>query len=107
VTLGQGQKAGVAATALSGRAARSRRTMGVLRLARLSLLGGSIMLLASSCIVADPPEYQSPVRTRPLLDVYGAAPPTNRVLVVSTNDLVKISVGCAPRTPVRRSRECS
>ena len=50
------------------------------------------MLLASSCIVADPPEYQSPVRTRPVLDVFQATPTTSRVLVVNTNDLVRISV---------------
>ncbi|MEO8905610.1 MAG: hypothetical protein ABI488_24005 [Polyangiaceae bacterium] len=61
-------------------------------MARLSLLGGSIMLLTSSCIVADPPEYQEPQRTRPTLDVYRATPTTSRVLVVNTNDLVRISV---------------
>ncbi len=92
MTLGQGQRAAKAATALSGRAPRRRRIAGVLRLARLSLLGSSIMLLASSCIVADPPEYQSPARTRPALDVYKATPTTSLVLVVNTNDLVKISV---------------
>jgi hypothetical protein len=63
-----------------------------LRLARRSLLGGVVMLLASSCIVADPPEYQDPVQTRPVLDVYGANPSTSRVLVVSTADQVPISV---------------
>jgi hypothetical protein len=50
------------------------------------------MLLASSCIVADPPEYQNPVRTRPVLDVFQANPTTSKVLVVNSTDTVKISV---------------
>jgi len=50
------------------------------------------MLLATSCVVADPPEYQSPVQTRPALDVYQASPTTTTVLVVNTLDVVKISV---------------
>ncbi len=92
MTLGQGQKVGVAATALSGRARGKARSAAVLRLARASLLGTSMMLLVSSCIVADPPEYQSPARTRPSLDVYQASPPTYRVMLVNKNDLVKITV---------------
>ena len=92
MTLGQGQTVAEAATALSGHAALGRRRAGIWGLARLSLLSAAIVLLASSCIVADPPEYQSPVRTRPVLDVYQASPTTSQVLVVNHNDLVKISV---------------
>ncbi len=92
MTLGQGQGAGESATALSGRARWFGPTAAVLRLARASLLSSSIMLLATSCIVADPPEYQPPVRTRPALDVYQATPTTSRVLLVNKNDVVKISV---------------
>ncbi|MEO8980149.1 MAG: hypothetical protein ABI548_11275 [Polyangiaceae bacterium] len=64
----------------------------ILRLARVSLFCGWIMLLASSCIVAGPPENRNPAQTRPTLDVYQATPSASRVLVVHTNDLVKISV---------------
>lgn len=92
MTLGQGQRAAKSATALSGRALCGARTPGLLCLARLSLLTGLSMLFASGCIVADPPEYQDPVRTRPVLDVYQASPTTSLVLVVNTNDVVKISV---------------
>ena len=49
-------------------------------------------LLASSCIVADPPEYREAVRTRPVLDVYQAIPTTTQVQVLNTNDVLKISV---------------
>jgi len=42
------------------------------------------MLVAQSCIVADPPEYRDPGQTRPLLDTYGASPPTTRILVVDS-----------------------
>jgi hypothetical protein len=50
------------------------------------------MLLASSCIVADPPEYVQPLRTRPVLDVGLAVPGTSQVLVVHTGDNVGFSV---------------
>ena len=44
-----------------------------------------MMLVAQGCIVADPPEYQAPGRTRPLLNVYGASPTATQALVVLTN----------------------
>jgi hypothetical protein len=50
------------------------------------------MLVTSSCVVADPPEYQEPVQTRPVLDVLKADPTTLRPLVVNLNDQVPISV---------------
>jgi len=40
------------------------------------------MLVTQSCIVADPPEYRAPVRTRPVLNVYSAVPTATRALVV-------------------------
>jgi len=42
------------------------------------------MLFAQSCIVADPPEYQAPGQTRPVLNVYSAVPTATRALVVVT-----------------------
>ncbi len=42
------------------------------------------MTLVASCIVADPPEYRVPGRTRPVLNVYSAVPPTTKVLLVFT-----------------------
>ncbi|MEP7051256.1 MAG: hypothetical protein ABJB12_12930 [Pseudomonadota bacterium] len=80
------------ATALSGRTREKARSAAVLRLARVSLLGSLMLLFASSCIVADPPEYESPVRTSPLLDVYAASPPTSRLIQANKNDLIKFSV---------------
>jgi len=50
------------------------------------------MLLASSCIVADPPEYLDPVRTRPVLDIGQTLPPTSQVLVVHAGDKVSFAV---------------
>jgi hypothetical protein len=94
VTLGQGRQADtLPATRLSGRWPVIGKAAALSRLARVSLLGSTLMLLAtSSCIVADPPEYQNPVQTRPVLDVYQANPRTSRVLVVNTSDQVPISV---------------
>jgi hypothetical protein len=39
------------------------------------------MFVTSGCIVADPPEYREPVRTRPLLEVYKASPATADIVV--------------------------
>ncbi len=54
------------------------------------------MLVAQSCIVADPPEYRVPVQTRPVLNVYTAAPTTTKVLVVFPDN-----PGSTPNVPVR------
>ncbi len=43
-----------------------------------------MMLMAESCVVADPPEYRAPGQTRPLLNVYSAVPPATRALTVYT-----------------------
>ena len=43
------------------------------------------MLALESCVVADPPEYRAPVRTRPLLEVYEAVPSITDIVVWSTN----------------------
>ena len=51
-------------------------------LARVSLIALSTMLFATSCIVADPPQYRDPVQSRPQLIVYRADPPTQQILVV-------------------------
>jgi hypothetical protein len=65
--------------------ANERGFSPVLPLARPSLLGLSTMLFATSCIVADPPEYHDPVQSRPQLIVYRADPPTQQILLVDPN----------------------
>jgi len=52
------------------------------------------MLLTSSCVVADPPEYRDPVQSRPVLDVYHADPPALQLIVAEKNSPspIKISV---------------
>ena len=50
------------------------------------------MLLATGCIVADPPEYLDPVQTRPVLDIGQAVPGTSQMLVVHTGDKQSFSV---------------
>lgn len=54
------------------------------------------MLSAQSCIVADPPEYRAPGRTRPVLNMYSAVPTATQALVVdistSSNSATKFSV---------------
>lgn len=71
-------------TRLSRRAANAREISGILRLAWRSLGFGSIMLVAESCIVADPPEYRAPVQTRPVLNMYSAVPTATQALVLTT-----------------------
>jgi hypothetical protein len=68
-----------------------RKVAAFLGLARLSLLSG-LSMFASSCIVADPPEYLDPVQTRPVLDIGQADPGTSQVLVVKAGDNVAFSV---------------
>ena len=80
------------ATRLSRRSPLIRKATAFLGLARLSLLSSLSMLLASSCIVADPPEYLDPVQTRPVLDIGQADPGTSQVLVVHAGDNVAFSV---------------
>ena len=81
-----------AVTRLSRAGRVSRKITGVFRLAWRSLLLVSMMLVAQSCIVADPPEYRAPGQTRPLLNVYSADPPATRALVVYTNTTPKVGV---------------
>ena len=59
---------------------------GVLSLAWRSLGVLSIMLFAGSCIVADPPEYRAPGQTRPVLNMYSAAPTATQALVVDASE---------------------
>jgi hypothetical protein len=93
VTLGQAPRTRAAsATPLSRRSALIDKAAPVLGLARLSLLSGLSMLLTSSCIVADPPEYLDPVQTRPVLDIGQADPGTSQVLLVQTGEKVTFSV---------------
>jgi hypothetical protein len=66
--------------------------MGILRLAWRSLGLVSIMLFSQSCIVADPPEYRAPGRTRPVLNVYSAVPTATQVLSVPSTSLVPFTV---------------
>jgi len=44
------------------------------------------MLVSQACIVADPPEYQEPVQTRPVLDTASAVPLSAPVLVVDSSN---------------------
>jgi len=48
------------------------------------------MLFSQSCIVADPPEYRTPGQTRPVLNVYSAAPTATQALVVLTADKLPV-----------------
>ena len=68
------------------------RITGILRLAWRSLGLVSIMLFSQSCIVADPPEYRAPGRTRPVLNVYSAVPTATQVLSVPSTSLVRFTV---------------
>jgi len=43
------------------------------------------MLFAESCIVADPPEYRAPGRTRPVLNMYSGMPTATQALVIDTS----------------------
>ena len=81
-------KSWLAATRLSGRAGDLRKIRAVSRLAWRSLMLLAMVLAESSCIVADPPEYRAPQRTRPLLNVYGAGPTVTRALVVTSSPKV-------------------
>jgi hypothetical protein len=73
-----------AATALSRIARSVRKNRGLSRLAWQSLLWLSIMTLVTSCIVADPPQYTDPARTRPELSAYGAIPSVYQAVIIQT-----------------------
>lgn len=90
--VGQNQSfSGSSATALSCREGSRGAAPGAeSRLARKSLFLGAVMCSLSGCIVADPPEYQEPQRTPPILDLNHAEPSPYWVVVVerkSGNDL--------------------
>jgi hypothetical protein len=72
------------ATGLSRFLAATREKPGFLRLAWQSLAWLSIMTLVTSCVVADPPQYSDPVRTRPELSSYSAKPPISLVVIIPT-----------------------
>lgn len=83
----------MAATRLSRLAGRGRSIWANSALARVSL-GLLSMAFCQSCIVADPPEYREPVRTRPLLDTYSAVPSITQILTWNTGQpRIPISVG--------------
>jgi hypothetical protein len=42
------------------------------------------MTLVTSCVVADPPQYSDPLRTRPELSAYSAKPSVSQVVIVQT-----------------------
>lgn len=50
------------------------------------------MLFASGCIVADPPRYEAPEKTRPILDLFRADPPLRQVLVRRTDDVIRFNI---------------
>ena len=81
-------KSWLAATRLSRSARNLCKIRAVSALAWRSLVLLAMVLAESSCIVADPPEYQAPQRTRPLLNVYAAVPTATRALVVTTSPKV-------------------
>jgi hypothetical protein len=87
-------------TRLSRRPARGLGFAPVSRLARPSLLLLATMFVSSGCIVADPPEYRSAVRTRPLLEVYKASPSTTDI-VVWTQASAPMGAGITFTIPVR------
>lgn len=72
------------ATRLSRHGPSEGKIWALARLAWRSLLLTSAMLVASSCILAAPPEFRDPVRSRPLLEVYKAVPPITDIVVWST-----------------------
>jgi hypothetical protein len=74
----------VPATRLSRHGSNEGKIWALARLAWHSLLAASTMLVASSCILAPPPEYRDPVRSRPLLEVYKAVPSITDIVVWST-----------------------
>jgi len=72
----------LAATRLSRRARGVAKISAICGLAWRSLWLLSMMLVVESCVVADPPEYRTPVQTRPVLNVYSAVPTATHALVV-------------------------
>ncbi len=58
----------------------------VTRLACKSLFIVGMALTLSGCIVADPPEYESPGRTPPFLDLNASSPALDQVLLYNTGD---------------------
>ena len=85
MSLGLGRMDGAPVTRLSRSGRRISAIRAVFGLAWRSLLALSAMSFASSCIVADPPEYRDPVRTRPLLEVYKATPLISNIVVYIPN----------------------
>ena len=55
-------------------------------LARKSLLLGLAMLGLNGCIIADPPQYEEPRRTPPILDLNNAVPSPYWLIVVDRKD---------------------
>ncbi len=52
----------------------------------------AIVVVMTSCVVSNPPEYSSAEQTPPLLKLLTAAPSVGEVLVVNDSDLVNINV---------------
>jgi hypothetical protein len=50
-------------------------------LALQSLCSSVLSIVATGCLVADPPQYEEPATTPVFLDVAAATPPVNRVIV--------------------------
>lgn len=71
----------VSATRVSRRSRSDRWIPAISGLAWRSLRALAIMCASTGCIVADPPEYREPIRTRPLLEVYKASPATTDIVV--------------------------
>jgi len=74
---------GYRATGLSWcRGGHDRAGVGESSLARKSLLLGFAMLSLTGCLVADPPQYEEPRRTPPILDLNHAEPSPYWIVIV-------------------------
>lgn len=52
----------------------------------------SLLAIATSCVVSDPPEYSNPAATPPLLVLLEAFPSVGKVQIVNTGDLMLMAV---------------
>lgn len=81
------------ATGLSDPDGPGRRDLGRIgALARESLICVVYMFAASGCLVAEPPEYQAPAQTPPILDLFRADPPLRQVLARPYDEPINFNV---------------
>ena len=68
----------------------ARRSL-FLVLARLSLMT-ALASMSSGCLIEDPPPYRQPLQTPPRLDLIGATPPIDQVIVARTGDPLEFKI---------------